>query len=88
LLDVVQYASFEEGCVLMKQGDIGHELFIIENGDVEVLVNGETVCHFRRGDVVGELSMLYDAPRSATIRCLSRCTCFVLSRTSFKNIQE
>lgn len=88
LLDVIKSAYFTEGSILMTQGEIGDELFIIENGDVEVLVNGETVCHFRRGAVVGELAMLYDSPRSATIRCITNTSCYILTRNDFKAIQH
>lgn len=88
LLDVIKYASFKEGDYLMKQGDVGHEMFIIENGDVEVVVNGETVRHLRRGAVVGEIAMLYDAPRNASIRCLTYTSCYFLARRDFKSIQE
>jgi CRP-like cAMP-binding protein len=63
--------SWTAGDVLMAQGDIGHELIVIVEGSVSVLVDdGDTERLVRTcvpGDHIGELAVLRDAPRSATV---------------------
>jgi CRP-like cAMP-binding protein len=88
LLDVIRFVAFKEGDYMMKQGENGHEMFIVDNGDVEVIVNEECVRHLRRGAVVGEIAMLYGAPRNASVRCLTNTSCYYLMRQDFKSIQE
>jgi cGMP-dependent protein kinase 1 len=75
------------GTFIMKEGDPGAKLYVVESGDLEVTINGTVIRHMHRGALIGELALLYNAPRSATVKCLSDCTFWVLSRDMFKNIQ-
>jgi cGMP-dependent protein kinase 1 len=75
------------GTFIMKEGEPGAKLYVVESGDLEVTINGQVIRHMHRGALIGELALLYNAPRSATVKCLSDCTFWVLSRDMFKNIQ-
>ena len=75
------------GTFIMKESDPGAKLYVVESGDLEVTINGQVIRHMHRGALIGELALLYNAPRSATVKCLSDCTFWVLSRDMFKNIQ-
>ncbi|WP_040491571.1 MFS transporter [Ilumatobacter nonamiensis] len=59
--------SFEPGTVLMREGETGDRLCLIAEGGVEVVVGGEIVNHHGRGAVIGEIALLHDVPRSATV---------------------
>lgn len=75
------------GTFIMREGEPGAKLYVVESGDLEVTINGQVIRHMHRGALIGELALLYNAPRSATVKCLSDCTFWVLSRDMFKNIQ-
>ena len=71
LIDAFESISFKVGDVLMKEGDYGDALFIIAEGEVNVFqnVNGENklINKMYKNTVVGELALLYSAPRLATV---------------------
>lgn len=64
--------SFQKGDVLFRQGDMGDAAYILIQGDAEVLVDsprGEIrVARLGRNDIVGEIAILIDIPRTATVR--------------------
>jgi len=68
----------------MVRGDIGDRLYIVEFGTCEVIAlqgEQEVVVHrLDRGSVFGELGVLFDSPRAATIRARSEVELVSLSR--------
>jgi CRP-like cAMP-binding protein len=62
---------FAEGEELCHQGDAETYGFVIVDGEAAVLADGEQVATVTKGDVVGELSMLGNGHRTATLRALS-----------------
>ena len=79
--------AFESGQVLFRQGDAGDAAYIIIEGEAEVLVNGASgpiqVAVLGRNDIVGEIAILCDVPRTATIRALQRVVCLRISKDLF-----
>lgn len=64
--------AFESGQELFRQGDPGDAAYVILDGEADVLVDtpaGELrVAHFKRNAFVGEIAILCDTPRTATVR--------------------
>jgi len=56
------------GEVIIHQGDEGDNFYIIDSGEVEVLVNGEKVLTIGDGGSFGELALIYGTPRAATVK--------------------
>jgi CRP-like cAMP-binding protein len=74
---------------LFYQGDAGHFLYVVETGKVRIFVQGDdgqelsvTVCG--TGDLVGEMSVIDELPRSASAVALERATVLRLSRERFR----
>ena len=92
LINATQKREFKAGDTLIQFGDPGAEWFILDSGSVECTVYDEESKDevFKKtiteGEAFGELALLYDAPRSATIVAASDCSCWVLDRTTFKSI--
>lgn len=70
--DVVTYRP---GQVLFRRGDVGDAAYVIIKGDAEVTVATDTgeipVAHLHAGDFLGEIAILCDTPRTATITASS-----------------
>ena len=66
---------FPAGQVLCRQGEIGRAAFIIIDGEADVIVDAETgpltVASVGRNDFVGEIAILCDVPRTATVTARS-----------------
>jgi CRP/FNR family transcriptional regulator, cyclic AMP receptor protein len=76
--------SYEHGEVIVREGDEGSEMFIIQEGEVEVSreMGGASVvlATLGRGEFFGEMSLLESEPRSATVRAVGKTTLLVLKR--------
>ena len=68
---MAEEVSAEAGAVLMEQGDVGQEAFVIVSGQAGVFVNGHRVAAIGPGSAVGEMALLDRHPRSATVKALT-----------------
>lgn len=75
--------SFEAGTLLMRQGDPGDEYLLIERGCVEVEQDGRRLRTLGPGSGVGEIALLQDIPRTATVRAVEPVEAFALDRAAF-----
>jgi len=90
----VEVREFPAGAVIVGQDDPGEALYVLARGRVKVVLYGESgreiiLSLFREpGDFFGEMSLLDDQPRSATVIALERSTLLTLSRASFRTHLE
>ncbi len=82
----LQRKHFESGDTVISQGDIGDTAYIIESGRVEVLMNEKKMAELAEGDCFGEIALLSDVQRTATVRCLTSCELTVLARDDFQTL--
>jgi CRP-like cAMP-binding protein len=80
----LQKLHFEAGDVVIRQGDQGETAYIIQSGRVEILKGNKKVGELGTGDFFGEIALVSDVKRTATVRCLSACELTVLSRDDFQ----
>lgn len=69
LAQSARQVGYDRGSILMREGEPGESLLVIVSGTVNVSVSGrpQTVAALGGGDIVGEMSLLTGAPRSATV---------------------
>ena len=79
----VEPVRLAAGEVLIRQGEHGDRFYAIADGRLEVMIDGATVAIKERGDGVGEIGLLYDVPRTATVTAASPATVFALGREAF-----
>lgn len=81
--------EFSAGDILIQEGDkVADHFFILDSGQAEVLKGGKPigVMYEKQGDGFGELALMYNAPRAATIKATRSCVCWALDRITFKTI--
>jgi cAMP-dependent protein kinase regulator len=79
----------EEGKTLTREGDLGREFFVIVDGEVSVMQDGNEIRRLGAGDFFGEIALIYDnARRTATVTAVSPLRFFVLTRQSFRSLLE
>jgi CRP-like cAMP-binding protein len=76
------------GKVLTKQGDLGDEFFVIESGSAEVARDGEVINELGPGDFFGEIALLKDERRNATVTATTPMELIVMTRSSFRSIDR
>lgn len=85
LARVTEDLEVEAGKVLAREGDIGHEFFVIVDGEVEINKGGDVVRTLSSGDFFGEIALIWDSPRrTATATAVTPLRFFVLTRQAFR----
>jgi len=74
------------GETLLKEGESGDVMFIIEQGAVDCLKGDQVVRRCSPGDFFGELALLYNCPRAATVVAREGCVLWQLDRGTFNHI--
>ena len=88
LARVSEDLEVEPGTVLCKEGDIGHEFFVIVDGKVKITRKGRRVSVRGGGDFVGEIALIEDVPRTATVTAETPVRLFVLTRKDFRHLLD
>jgi cAMP-dependent protein kinase regulator len=93
-LDTIVLACKEKtvdvGVRVIEQGDDGDSMFVIQDGKLDCLKKiddeDKVVKTCAAGDVFGELALLYNCPRAASVECKERATLWELDRETFNRI--
>ena len=85
---VAQEHSYAPAQIIVTQGTPGQAFYMVLSGRVEIIRDNSSLGAFGPGDFFGEMSLLDQAPRSATIRAIEETTCIMLSSWDFKNLLE
>jgi len=87
LAKVTEDLEFVEGKVLAREGEIGHEFFVIVDGEVVVTKDGREIRRLSSGDFFGEIALIWDSPRrTATVTATAPIRCFILTRQAFRSL--
>ncbi|WP_169566906.1 cyclic nucleotide-binding domain-containing protein [Sneathiella limimaris] len=79
--------TFQPGDLLCKQGEMGDAAYVIINGQADVVIDTPsgpiTVATMKKNDVVGEIAILINIPRTATIKAASELTTLRITKDLF-----
>lgn len=73
----------DAGDAVFAQGNTGDEFYLLDSGRISVAVDGETVAELGPGDSFGEIALLRDVPRTATVTALTHLSLYALDRETF-----
>jgi CRP/FNR family transcriptional regulator, cyclic AMP receptor protein len=76
------------GTVLCKEGEAGKEFFVIIDGKVEITRSGKRVATRGSGEFFGEIALLENTPRMATVTAKTPLRFFVLTRRDFRHLVD
>jgi len=83
LVERLDLVHLEAGAILFREGDPGDTLYVISEGEVAVVSEGpprREISRLFTGSFFGEMSLVTDAPRSATIQAISRTELLAIDR--------
>lgn len=87
----LQNHVFERGDIILKQGEVGQRFYMIQDGSVEVVLEGESevkLAVLQPGDFFGEFSCLTSDSITATVRALERLEVQVMSRDGLLKLMD
>ena len=75
--------DYDDGAWLMREGDPGHELVLIDTGSAEVSRDGRSIRSLGPGGAAGEIALLENVPRTASVQAIGPVRAFSLERDAF-----
>jgi CRP-like cAMP-binding protein len=84
VVDAMEEKVFEAGAVVIEQGAVGDFFYVVESGTVDILVGGAKVSEAGPGGYFGELALMYNAPRAASVVATSGLRTWALDQVTFK----
>jgi CRP-like cAMP-binding protein/tRNA A-37 threonylcarbamoyl transferase component Bud32 len=78
--------NLKGGKDIIKQGDGGSMFYVLEDGSCDIYVNGTKVGAYEPGGTFGELALIYNAKRAATIRCTKDSVLWGLDISDFRRV--
>lgn len=77
-----------EGATLIREGERGREFIVIAEGTVRVSRNGKPIRDLGAGDFIGEIALVADVPRTATVTATSPVRLLVVTDRAFRGLLE
>jgi CRP/FNR family transcriptional regulator, cyclic AMP receptor protein len=88
LARVSEDMEIPQGTALTREGEIGHEFFVIVEGETQVKRKGRSLGNRGAGDFIGEIALLEQVPRTATVTAKTDLRVFVLTSKDFHHLLE
>ncbi|KAI0101783.1 camp-dependent protein kinase regulatory subunit [Nemania sp. FL0031] len=88
IADALETQKYPAGTTIIKQGDIGQSFYLVESGEADAFKDGqsESVKHYEKGDFFGELALLNDAPRAASVVSATEIKVATLGKSAFARL--
>lgn len=82
------YQSFNQGQTIFREGDPGDQLYIVSEGQVDIVTDSQLLETVKPGGILGEMALIDDKPRSATAIARTDCVLAPVSRQHFLTLVE
>ncbi|MEY2420975.1 MAG: hypothetical protein QOI95_1042 [Acidimicrobiaceae bacterium] len=88
LVPLVDEVTVQPGEVLAREGTSGRQAFVVVDGTGQVFVDGEVIATVGPGEFIGEMAMLDNHPRCATVRADSLMRLLIIGPSAFASFVE
>ncbi len=85
---LTEQVDLPAGRVLMRQGEAGHEMFVIVRGRAEIKRDGRVIAERGNGDILGEIALVDEGPRTATVTLTEPSQLLVVGHRDFHTLME
>ena len=88
IIDVFKPETFKDGKVIIRQGDMGSEFYVVESGElIEQVEGGVSKARvYARGDAFGEVALVFGSPSAATITATTDVRVWILERNVYSSV--
>ncbi|CRH02653.1 CAMP-dependent protein kinase regulatory subunit, putative [Plasmodium relictum] len=84
--DCLKSKNYSDEEIIIKEGEEGDTFYMLIDGNAIALKNDKVIKTYNKGDYFGELALLKNQPRAATVKCQKSCQVVYLDRKSFKRL--
>ncbi|KAJ8380483.1 hypothetical protein SKAU_G00012610 [Synaphobranchus kaupii] len=88
MVECMYERSFQKGDYVIKQGEAGNHLFVLADGQLDVFQQSKLLTTIAVWTAFGELAILYNCTRTASVRAVSQVKTWALDREVFQNIMR
>lgn len=85
---IASRVAAEPGEILVEEGEAGDLFFVIERGEAEVSIGGKRVAELSAGGFFGEVALLDDLPRTATVTARTPMTLYTVKAADFSRFLD
>lgn len=86
IFDAMFPVVHKAGEVIIQQGDEGDNFYVLDQGEVDVYVNGQHVTTIAENGSFGELALIYGTPRAATVKAKTDVKLWAIDRDTYRRI--
>jgi CRP-like cAMP-binding protein len=83
LVPAIDSRQYSAGTLIIREGDPGDSLFIVESGSIRITAGVDDVATLGAGEVLGEMALVTGAPRSATATAATDCRVWIVLKEDF-----
>lgn len=86
-LQLFKYATnvdtFPAGAIVFEQGELGSHMYVVRSGEVDIVLGNQLIETVGPGGMIGEMALLSDEPRSATVLARTECALVPIDKRRF-----
>ncbi|KAF8562160.1 hypothetical protein P879_05774 [Paragonimus westermani] len=86
LIDCMYPIAHKAGETLIAEGELGNMVYVLFDGRLEISKDGKKLREIEKCTVLGELAILYNCKRTATVKAVTPCQLWAIDRRSFQTI--
>lgn len=83
---IEKYQSFAPGQTIFQRGEAGDQMYLVAEGQVDILLDGQLLETVEPGGILGELALIDQKPRSATAIAHTACRLAPIDQTHFLSL--